>query len=77
MEKSLIVDDEEVMRRLVRINLKDRYEIIDTGNPEEALAMALQEQTHASNHRPKKCPIFPATELCRTFKSMLLHAIDA
>src|SRR5207245_2460045 len=42
MDKLLIVDDEEAMRRLLRINLADRYEIIDTGSPEEALAMTMK-----------------------------------
>ena len=47
MDKLLIVDDEEAMRRLLRINLEDRYEIMDTGNPEQALAMALQDKPNA------------------------------
>ena len=47
MDKLLIVDDEEAMRRLLRINLADRYEIIDTGNPEQALALAMQDKPNA------------------------------
>ena len=42
MPKILIVDDDEAMRALLRQRLEDLYEIIDTGNPEEALALALQ-----------------------------------
>jgi DNA-binding response OmpR family regulator len=69
MDKLLIVDDEEAMRRLLRINLADRYEIIDTGNPEQALAMALQDKPNAIL-LDLRMPNFSGYELCRTFKSM-------
>jgi CheY-like chemotaxis protein len=39
------VDDDEAIRRLVRLNLTDLYEIFDAGQPEEALALA-------SEHKP-------------------------
>lgn len=69
MEKLLIVDDEEAMRRLLRINLADSYEIIDTGDPEHALALALQNKPSAIllDLRMPRCSGF---ELCRTFTSM-------
>jgi len=38
MARILIVDDDEAIRRLVRLNLTDLYEVFDTGQPEEALA---------------------------------------
>ena len=69
MEKILIVDDEEPLRRLLRINLSDRYEIIDTGNPEQALAIAMQ-------NKPKailldlRMPKYSGFELCRTLNSL-------
>ena|SRR5579863_2681596 len=69
MNKLLIVDDEEAMRRLLRINLADQYEIIDTGSPEQALALAMQD-------RPKailldlRMPKYSGFELCRTFSSL-------
>src|ERR1700693_3129238 len=69
MDKLLIVDDEAAQRRLLRINLADRYEILDTGNSEEALALAMQ-------HKPKailldlRMPNYAGFELFRTFKSM-------
>jgi DNA-binding response OmpR family regulator len=69
MDKLLIVDDEEAMRRLLRINLADCYEIIDTGNPEQALAMALQDKPNAIL-LDLRMPNFSGYELCRTFKSM-------
>ncbi len=69
MEKLLIVDDEEAMRRLLRINLADSYEIIDTGDSEHALALALQNKPSAIllDLRMPRCSGF---ELCRTFTSM-------
>jgi DNA-binding response OmpR family regulator len=69
MDKLLIVDDEEAMRRLLRINLADLYEIIDTGTPEQALAMAMQDKPNAIL-LDLRMPNFSGYELCRTFKSM-------
>ncbi len=66
MAKILIVDDDESIRRLVRLNLADHYEIIDTGKPEEALALALE-------HKPDailldlRMPGYSGFELCKTF----------
>ena len=47
MQKLLIIDDEEAMRRLLRINLSDSYEVIDTGDPEQGLALAMQNKPSA------------------------------
>ena len=69
MEKILIVDDEVAMRRLLRINLSDRYEIIDTGNPEQALAMAMQDKPSAIL-LDLRMPKYSGFELCRTFNSL-------
>lgn len=69
MEKLLIVDDEEPMRRLLRINLSDSYEIIDTGNPEQALALAMQNKPNAIL-LDLRMPNFSGFELCRTFNSL-------
>ncbi len=69
MEKILIVDDEEAMRRLLRINLADRYEIIDTGTPEQALAMAMQNKPNAIL-LDLRMPKYSGFELCRTFNSL-------
>jgi DNA-binding response OmpR family regulator len=69
MDKLLIVDDEEAMRRLLRINLADRYEIIDTGNPEQALALAMQDKPNAIL-LDLRMPKYSGFELCRTFNSL-------
>jgi response regulator RpfG family c-di-GMP phosphodiesterase len=64
----LVVDDEEAMRKLVRLNLGDTYEIVDTGEPEQALALALE-------HKPDailldlRMPKYSGFELCQTFTS--------
>ncbi|MGB8917539.1 MAG: response regulator, partial [Candidatus Sulfotelmatobacter sp.] len=42
MPKILIVDDDDAMRGLIRMRLSDTYEIIDTGNPGQALGLALE-----------------------------------
>lgn len=68
MKKLLIIDDDEAIRRLVRLNLVDRYEIVDSGKPEEALALALE-------HKPDailldlRMPGYSGFELCKTFTS--------
>jgi CheY-like chemotaxis protein len=62
----LVVDDEESMRRLMRLNLGDKYQIIDTGEPETALSLALE-------HKPDailldlRMPKYSGYELAQTF----------
>jgi DNA-binding response OmpR family regulator len=69
MNKLLIVDDEDAMRRLLRINLADRYEILDTGNSDQALALAMQNKPSAIL-LDLRMPNYSGFELCRTLKSM-------
>ncbi len=47
MGKVLVVDDDEAMRRLMRLELSDTYEIIDSGEPEQGLALALENEPDA------------------------------
>lgn len=69
MARLLVVDDEEAMRKLVRLNLGENYEIVDTGEPEQALALALE-------HKPDailldlRMPRYSGFELCQTFTSL-------
>jgi CheY-like chemotaxis protein len=69
MPRILIVDDDEAQRRVLRFRLKDKYEIIDTGSPEEALALAL-------HHKPDAIlldlmmPQYSGFEVCQTLSSM-------
>src|SRR5580704_2280427 len=69
MHKLLIVDDEEPMRRLLRINLEDRYKIVDTGDSALALEAALQSKPNAIL-LDLRMPNFSGFELCRTLKSI-------
>jgi len=68
MGKLLVVDDDEALRRLMRLELSDDYEIIDSGEPEQGLALALE-------HRPDailldlRMPKYSGYELLQTFTS--------
>jgi DNA-binding response OmpR family regulator len=42
MRRLLIVDDDSALRRLMRIELGDDYEVLDLGEPEQGLARALE-----------------------------------
>jgi len=69
MKKLLIVDDDSALRGMMRIRLSDTYEVIDTGDPEQAIAMALE-------HKPDAVlmdlmmPKFSGFELCQSFHSL-------
>lgn len=69
MKRLLIVDDEDAIRRLLRINLSDSYEIFDTGNPEQALALALEHKPHAIL-LDLMMPKFSGFQLVQTFTSL-------
>jgi len=66
--KLLVVDDDEALRRLMRLELSDTYEIIDSGEPEQGLALALE-------HKPDailldlRMPKYSGYELLQTFVS--------
>src|SRR5258708_408513 len=69
MQKLLVIEDEEAMRRLLRLNLSDLYEIIDTGDPEQGLALAMQNKPSAIL-LDLRMPKFSGFELCRTFTAL-------
>jgi DNA-binding response OmpR family regulator len=66
--KLLVVDDDAALRRLMHLELSETYEVIDTGEPEHGLALALE-------HRPDailldlRMPKYSGYELCQTFTS--------
>jgi response regulator RpfG family c-di-GMP phosphodiesterase len=47
MDKILIVDDDDAMRGLIKMRLSDTYETIDTGNPVQAIELALEHKPRA------------------------------
>lgn len=69
MRKVLIVDDDEALRRLMRIELSDTFEIIDSGEPEQGLSLALE-------HKPDailldlRMPKYSGYELLQTFTGL-------
>jgi len=69
MARLLVVDDDRSMRNLLRVRLEDAFEIIDTPDPEEALALALQ-------HKPDAIlldlmmPKYSGFEVCQTLSSL-------
>ncbi len=42
--KLLVVDDDEALRRLMHLELSESYEVIDTGEPEQGLALGLPQR---------------------------------
>jgi len=66
MGKLLVVDDDDALRRLMHLELDETYEVIDSGEPEQGLALALE-------YRPDailldlRMPKYSGYELCQTF----------
>jgi DNA-binding response OmpR family regulator len=69
MKRVLMVDDDEALRKLVRIRLADTYEVVDTGDPKQALALALEYKPDAIL-LDLMMPQFNGFELCQSFKSL-------
>jgi DNA-binding response OmpR family regulator len=69
MQKLLLVDDDEALRRMMTMRLSDAYQVIDTGEPEKAVGLALE-------HRPAAIlldlmmPKFSGFELCQNLHSL-------
>ena len=68
MGKLLIVDDDEALRRLIRIELSDTYEIVDSGEPDQGLALALESKPDAIL-LDLRMPKYSGYELLQTFTS--------
>jgi DNA-binding response OmpR family regulator len=66
MDKILVVDDDQALRRLIRVELSDTFEIIDSGVPEEALALALENKPYAIL-LDLRMPKYSGYELLQTF----------
>lgn len=68
MQRILIVDDDQLMRIVMRQCLSDEYEIIDTGAPEAALAIA-REQKPDVILMDLSMPGLSGFELCQAISS--------
>lgn len=68
MGKLLVVDDDSALRRLMRLELSDSYEVIDSGEPEQGLAIALESKPDAIL-LDLRMPKYSGYELLQTFTS--------
>ena len=68
MKRLLVVDDDDAVRRLIRLSLAEYFEVIDTAEPEQAFALALE-------HKPDailldlRMPRYSGLQLCQSFAS--------
>ena len=69
MEKVLVVDDDKALRNLMRLELSDTYEIIDSGEPEQGIALALEYQPDAIL-LDLRMPRYSGYELLQSFTSL-------
>lgn len=69
MKKLLVIDDDEAVRKMLRFRLKDSYEIVETGSPEEALAIALKQRPDAIL-LDLMMPKYSGFEVCQTIASL-------
>jgi DNA-binding response OmpR family regulator len=68
MRKVLIVDDDEALRRLMRLELSNEFEVIDSGKPEEGLALALESRPDVIL-LDLRMPKYSGYDLLQTFTS--------
>src|SRR6202050_904483 len=69
LPRLLVIDDDLAIRKLLRFRLKDAYEIVDTGSPEDALALALQDRPDAIL-LDLSMPGYSGFEVCQTLASL-------
>ena len=69
MKRLLMIDDDDAIRKLVRMRLSDTYEVIDTGDPEQALALALANEPDAIL-LDVKMPRLSGFDLCHSLRSL-------
>lgn len=69
MGKVLVVDDDAALRRLMHLELSDTHEIIDSGEPEQALALAFENKPDAIL-LDLRMPKYSGYELLKTFTSL-------
>jgi CheY-like chemotaxis protein len=73
MPTLLIIDDDESVRKVMTFRLKNSYNVIDSGSPEEALALALQYKP-AAILLDLMMPKYSGFEVCQTLSSLSFTA---
>src|SRR5690242_9519988 len=68
MAKLLVVDDDDALRRLMRLELCDSYDVLDSGEPQHGLALALEHQPDAIL-LDLRMPKYSGYELLQTYTS--------
>lgn len=71
MRRVLIIDNNETTRTLCRQHLEDSYDVIETGDPENAFPLALENKPDAILVQ-LSMPKLSGFELCRTFSAFRL-----
>lgn len=69
MKRLLLVEDDPAMRRLVKDRLSESYDIVETGDPTEALGLALESRPDCVL-LDLMMPKFSGLELCQTLASV-------
>ena len=69
MEKILVIDDDDTMRGLIKMRLSSTYQVVDTGNPVQALELALQHKPRAILH-DLMMPECSGFELCQSLHNL-------
>jgi DNA-binding response OmpR family regulator len=69
MKRMLLVEDDLAMRKLIKQRLGDSFEIVDTGDPTEALGLALESKPDCIL-LDLMMPRFSGLELCQTLSSV-------
>lgn len=69
MPRLLIIDDEDALRRLLRSRLEVSYDITDTSDPEEGIALALRLKPDAIL-LDLMMPRYSGFEVCQTLSSL-------
>jgi DNA-binding response OmpR family regulator len=69
MRRLLLIDDDESMRKLLRIQLESSFQITDTSDPEQGIVLALQEKPDAIL-LDLMMPRYSGFEICQTLSSL-------
>jgi DNA-binding response OmpR family regulator len=69
MHHLLLIDDDEAMRKLLRVQLESFYKITDTPDPEQGIVLALQQKPDAIL-LDLMMPRYSGFEICQTLSSL-------